>query len=277
VYVLDKIYRVVQAAGIAARKRDPTCSRAQLTLLENPRQARSANAPRLCITLGDGSFRHNSVGHLTMPTGARMFRELRRLGEEIRWVDEFRTSKCCSACAADLQPAFLLRSYATPRTNAVRVAKAAAGLALKQARHDQAADASFPFANAPAREKFHTPLPKRTDETRLARCDAAGVDSDLVSSQDVDTLRAPWGLKVCTSATCKNRLVCRDAEANRNMMLRVRWHLLLQPDRLRTGLVPAVAAAPSVAASSLSASASPSFCLSSNPERASTLVSTRNY
>ena len=260
IYVQDKIYRVLHNAGKVAFARDPECSLAQLRLLEHPRKRPShvfkrhrdplcpdrwveqpfnpprAPAPRLCIVLGDGSFQHNSVGHITMPTGSRMLRELRRLGEYIRWVDEFRTSKRCAECGNDLQPAIVTRSHPTARSNPARIAKAAAGLALKQTRIALATahDPSFPHADAPQHERYHAPLPKIEAHTLLARCPAG--DSDLASTHPSDTLRAPWGLKVCTSATCINHLVCRDGGAARNMHLAVRWHLLGQINRLRANV-----------------------------------------
>jgi hypothetical protein len=65
----------------------------------------------------DGSFRHNSAGHLTMPTGSKMFGEMKRLGEYICWVDEHRTSKCCSTCGADTVDAVLAKKVAIKRTS----------------------------------------------------------------------------------------------------------------------------------------------------------------
>lgn len=63
--------------------------------------------PRLLFALGDGSFRHNSAGHVTMPSGSRMFEELADRKELICWVDEYCTTKYCSACGGEMEQAAL--------------------------------------------------------------------------------------------------------------------------------------------------------------------------
>ena len=71
--------------------------------------------PRALIVLGDGTFRHNSRGHLTMPAGHRLFAALRHLGEYIVWVDEFRTSMCCSSCGSEMEQAVIQKKTVEAR------------------------------------------------------------------------------------------------------------------------------------------------------------------
>jgi hypothetical protein len=70
----------------------------------------------MLIALGDGSFHRNSADHLTMLTGHKMFQELGALGEHICWVDEFCSSKCCSACGADTVDAIFAKKALKTRT-----------------------------------------------------------------------------------------------------------------------------------------------------------------
>ena len=55
------------------------------------------------LVIGDGKFNHASSGHHATPTGMRLHTQLQKLygKENVRWVDEFRTSKCCSLCGGD--------------------------------------------------------------------------------------------------------------------------------------------------------------------------------
>ncbi|KAL2915592.1 hypothetical protein HK105_204777 [Polyrhizophydium stewartii] len=93
VYVQDRIYVTI------ARLR-PDWG------LKNPRRTKDGPpTSRILFVIGD--FKHNSLGHLTMPTATPLFDALRRQGETVCWVKEHRTSKCCSKCGKEMQQAVL--------------------------------------------------------------------------------------------------------------------------------------------------------------------------
>ena len=83
-------------------------------LLSHPRFKHGSEWPettpthRLLILIGDGSFAHNSRGHLPTPSGQRIFDELRMLGEIVLWINEYRTSLCCSLCHSQMEQATIL-------------------------------------------------------------------------------------------------------------------------------------------------------------------------
>ncbi|KAK9386446.1 hypothetical protein V1515DRAFT_604634 [Lipomyces mesembrius] len=49
------------------------------------------------------------LGHASTSTPKRIFQELSKLGEMVRWVDEHRTSKCCSPCGEEMEQAVLVK------------------------------------------------------------------------------------------------------------------------------------------------------------------------
>ena len=227
-------------------------------------------APRLVIAFGDGSFRHNSVGHITMPSGHKAFAELEKLGERICWMDEFRTSTCCSACGSETTEAVLLKKPAKPRTS-TRKSRRPPGASKKQLRHadhhdrNRAAQLKRCAARAAARESLDqhestrrhrrphglvsvsdlARIPKwfiKENPTYNAVVDANAQDAnahDAASDQPVLLHRpvvAPWGLRACASAQCRNRLWCRDVNACLNMLRRAAFWLRQRrdgPDYLR--------------------------------------------
>ncbi|KAL2913943.1 hypothetical protein HK105_206534 [Polyrhizophydium stewartii] len=95
VYVQDRIYATI------ARLRPAW-------VLKNPRKTKDGPpTSRILFVIGDGDFKHNSGGHVTMPTTTPLFDGLRRQGETVCWVKEHRTSKCCSKCGREMQQAVL--------------------------------------------------------------------------------------------------------------------------------------------------------------------------
>ena len=272
--IQDDIYEQI-ARGIEREKKrlvkaGRVAEAALLLVPQNPRKTalldRFPTAPRLLIALGDGSFRHNSAGHLSMPEGNTMFCAMREMGEHICWVDEFCTSKCCSTCSSDLAPALLVKKAPLPRVG-----------------HDHDRHPRYPAAAAPEHNnpfprrhrKAHQPVPVHQlcrfpkPSTRLfgvehvvfpaldkhrrlvpAEEDASEEDEDdpgppdkggsasasLISPPDASSsssasvlvhhVVSPWRLRVCFSQQCRNRIWCRDINASLNMLLRVRWWLL---------------------------------------------------
>ncbi|KAL2915475.1 hypothetical protein HK105_205091 [Polyrhizophydium stewartii] len=71
--------------------------------VRNPRKCRDQDNPRILFAVGDGNFKHNSAGHITMPTATPLFESFRALGEAVYWVDEYNTSKCCSRCGLEME------------------------------------------------------------------------------------------------------------------------------------------------------------------------------
>ncbi|KAL2911107.1 hypothetical protein HK105_209441 [Polyrhizophydium stewartii] len=71
--------------------------------VRNPRKCRDQDNPRILFAVGDGNFKHNSAGHITMPTATPLFESFRALGEAVYWVDEYNTSKCCSRCSSEME------------------------------------------------------------------------------------------------------------------------------------------------------------------------------
>lgn len=83
-HVRDKVYKTVAARFPNIHRQDGTKS-------------------RILFIIGDGSFMHNSRGFITVPSGMTMLKELRKLGESVYFIDEFRTSMCCSCCGHPLK------------------------------------------------------------------------------------------------------------------------------------------------------------------------------
>ncbi|KAL2916468.1 hypothetical protein HK105_203901 [Polyrhizophydium stewartii] len=71
--------------------------------VKNPRKCRDQDNPRILFAVGDGNFKHNSAGHITMPTATPLFESFRALGEAVYWVDEYNTIKCCSRCGLEME------------------------------------------------------------------------------------------------------------------------------------------------------------------------------
>ncbi|KAL2919356.1 hypothetical protein HK105_200999 [Polyrhizophydium stewartii] len=90
IHVQDRIYDAIQ-------KLRPDWK------VRNPRKCRDQDNPRILFAVGDGNFKHNSAGHITMPTAKPLLESFRALGEAVYWVDEYNTSKCCSRCSAEME------------------------------------------------------------------------------------------------------------------------------------------------------------------------------
>jgi hypothetical protein len=259
VYVQDKIYAQLAAhandeGGHARwevsmprklpshleRVIDPATGRRHTVERQDPhRRVKS----RLLILLGDGTFRHNSAGHLTMPGGHRLFRELRRLGEHIRWIDEFRTSKCCSSCGnAEMEQAILVKRPKEP------VRQARPGRVARQSRQRDKWVANRATVPSPvpvsSQANFSdpsfdpayllTPLGERVvrkrkpasiSSDRLVARVRQGSPEHRASAYAPSCLYESWGLRHCSAC---NRLWCRDVNACRNMTSRALW-CLFQP------------------------------------------------
>ncbi|KAL2918420.1 hypothetical protein HK105_201820 [Polyrhizophydium stewartii] len=91
--------------------------------VRNPRKCRDQDNPRILFAVGDGNFKHNSAGHITMPTATPLFESFRALGEAVYWVDEYNTSKCCSRCGLEMEQG-LKHKNAQPLASAAAAQKA---------------------------------------------------------------------------------------------------------------------------------------------------------
>ncbi|KAL2911237.1 hypothetical protein HK105_209293 [Polyrhizophydium stewartii] len=90
IHVQDRIYDAIQRLRPDWKVR-------------NPRKCRDQDNPRILFAVGDGNFKHNSAGHITMPTATPLFESFRALGEAGYWVDEYNTSKCCSRGGLEME------------------------------------------------------------------------------------------------------------------------------------------------------------------------------
>ncbi|KAL2918532.1 hypothetical protein HK105_201933 [Polyrhizophydium stewartii] len=114
-HVQDRIYATIErlrpAWGLKnpSKTKDGPVSRACVLLVFGMRADCPLAQPtsRIFFVIGDADFQHNSRGHLTMPTVTPLFEALRQQGETVCWVDEHRTSKCCSKCGHEMQQAVL--------------------------------------------------------------------------------------------------------------------------------------------------------------------------
>ena len=223
--IQDKIYRELQ----------PVCPG-----LQNPRvQKRSVNGnrsppkKRLLIAVGDGSFQHNSPGHMALPTGHRLFAELKSLGEHVCWVDEFNTSKCCSDCTSEMEQASILKSTRKPRT---RIRPPAWTRRRTRACNQACLIEQSDSVNKT--ENISPTFPSHESDTAMMDVEQSLPLSRTISSSSSGRKRthrkrvskdptrvSPWGLRVCTSSQCKFKLWCRDVNADRNMLTRVGYLL----------------------------------------------------
>jgi hypothetical protein len=236
-YVQDKIYTVLNRQGHAfvnPRK------------LINPKQRDAEKlqcAARLLIVLGDGDFQHNSRGHITQPSGSRLFRELRLRNEHIRWVNEHRTSLTCSVCTEDMVPAIIQR-----RCEEVKRTAPFRGKRMRGRRGPIPEPTRLIPPPIPTPIPFHDHSHHRqqhmetTNDGNVLTCrqrrptgSTKLTDPFTFTSPSTILLPkpdciSPWGLRVCCSTTCHNRLWCRDVNACRNMHNRVGW-ILRNPAR----------------------------------------------
>jgi hypothetical protein len=204
---------------------------AAMRKLKHKQQQPLMTGKRLLIVLGDGSFAHNSRGHVTMPSSQRMFDGLTALGELVRWVDEHRSSKCCSSCGDEMEAAFIAKhacdSIATTNTinrmrRSDRVQKQALRRCGELGKIFVAAPVSLPRAQQQEEEV-------KSQTTTYYRRTAVLGSSDRLSrgsSSGGTGILKPWALRHCQ--TC-DRLWDRDRNACPNLLARVRW-LLSQPD-----------------------------------------------
>jgi hypothetical protein len=187
------------------------------------------NTPRILIAMGDGSFRHNSKGHLTMPTGARMYKELEKLGEHMCWVDEHNSSKCCSACGEEMEQSVVRRKACLKRTSKKRQPLPPA----PPDPPDPPPPPLLPFARrhrkrcSPSAICRHTKSPAPLPHTAIHPpffplqrhfypLSTKQVETDVVEL---------WGLRSCFSKQCRNRIWDRDVNACICMLHRIAWTL----------------------------------------------------
>ncbi|KAL2913486.1 hypothetical protein HK105_206946 [Polyrhizophydium stewartii] len=92
-HVQDRIYATIE-------RLQPTWG------VKKPRKTKGdPPTSRILFVIGDGDSQHNSLGHLTMPTATPLLEAIRQQGKMVCWVDEHRTSKCCSKCGHEMQQA----------------------------------------------------------------------------------------------------------------------------------------------------------------------------
>ena len=119
--IQDKLYRFVSQFakgvknprfGIDQSTTPPTTLDQLDTGPPSPPAAPPPPPPKIILYLGNGTYKNTSrsVGL----SGKRIFYELRKRGELIRWVIEFRTSKMCSVCGQELHNAGVHKHKADP-------------------------------------------------------------------------------------------------------------------------------------------------------------------
>jgi len=209
----------------------------------NTFQRQGISTPRILIAMGDGSFRHNSAGHMTMPTGSRMYGELQKLGEYMCWVDEYNTSKCCAVCGNEMEPSILRKKQSITRTSPHRKQSRVQVLPDEPIPPDPP-DPAYPLVRSGVFERQHRRPTKPSAICRHSKPVQIPTKSvgllDTSSSPSLDAhyyplssqqqrvesdVVAPWGLRSCFSKQCRNRIFDRDACATINMLHRVSWSL----------------------------------------------------
>jgi hypothetical protein len=237
VYIQDKIYRELSTAEVP---------------LHNPRLSQKARrdedgalvAPtknRLMIALGDGGFAHNSKGHITMPSGSKFFDRLEYLNEYVRWVDEFNTSKCCSSCGEVTEGAGTVKKErgkknSTNECDGCTVIIPPAPPDPPPPELDGRHHSSRPrWTKISATSDSSSTLcryPKAHIPRSLTQCSylsspsaRASQTAELITVDSSISIERRWGLRVCFSQQCRNRIWCRDVNADKNMLHRVGMHL----------------------------------------------------
>nr|KAJ3416135.1 hypothetical protein HK105_001333 [Polyrhizophydium stewartii] len=187
---------------------------------------------RILFVIGDGDFKHNSGGHITMPTATPLFNALQRQGKTVCWVMEHSTSMCCSKCGEEMQQAVLhkqlpptedelkARAQSKQDRQIKRKAHSLVKLASKHIQPDnqQAVPLSIPLRLLPITQeeadmaiKFARIMPQ-----------LKGADRMVAKNYDAKNLIMAWGLRHC--GHCDN-IWCRDKNACINMHLRAMFYL----------------------------------------------------
>ena len=79
---------------------------------------------------------------------------------------------------------------------------------------------------------FRNLVPPNTDRSLASTANRANIDHPNLN---LKYIRNVWGLKVCTSVTCHNRIWCRDFNACRNMLARAKFLLCTRTNPLEDG------------------------------------------
>jgi hypothetical protein len=153
---------------------------------------------------------------MALPEGHRLFSNLRELGEHVGWVDEHRTSMCCSECESEMEPATIHRKAIKPRTRVRCIPFTNIPASSTTSTNPSHFQASLPHVTLPCPRPLHHSRMKGT--------------ADTVS---------PWGLRVCFSEQCRERIWCRDVCACRNMLTRVGCAATSQRRYFRWSCIPA--------------------------------------
>ncbi len=137
--------------------------------------------------VGDGRFDHASSGHSATPSGRRLVQELKKRGAEVRWIDEFRTSKNCSKCHHPVSP--FKQSQKSAVDEVVRLLTK--GHRPTTREYQKNGGPELPSGSLIEGSEV------------LARC-----------KNNIRRVQQPWGVRVCTNCRTAH---CRDTNACRNM------------------------------------------------------------
>jgi hypothetical protein len=177
-----------------------------------------------------------------MPGGDKLRRELSRLGELVGSVCEHRTTKCCCECGNETKQASLER-----RPDKLRSSSHNKQLARQLAEVARRRDHPTPH-EVEARKRrtdFNRrdllkcapfpPLPDPPDPYPDGAIHSGSSsprstsDSDPTSAHSAEApLKARlsrWGLRVCSTPQCRNRIACRDVNADKNFLNLIGWSL----------------------------------------------------
>jgi hypothetical protein len=251
-YVRNRIYTTINSAYLE-HEGLPSDSNRPFTLpqpqgFQPPADYDPYVSPRILFAVGDGSFRHNSRGHLAMPGGEKLRKELTRLGELVGSVCEHNSSKCCCECGQVTQQASLVR-----RPDVARSSKHNKQLASQLAEVARRRDHPTPEETEARRRRTEynalqllksAPYPPLPADAAASDADS---DSDSESDSPVVAIPSPssdstssapvaeapptkarltrWGLRVCSTPQCRNRIACRDVNADKNFVHRIGWTL----------------------------------------------------
>ena len=220
-YIQDKIYAQLNAAG---------CRLVNPRLAKRGRSDDGITPNRLLIAFGDGSFSHNSSGHIAMPSGHAFFEHLQQQGEHIGYIDEMNTSKCCSYCTSEMEQATITKKLPIPRTSRRRLAGMQLALDAKKVGVGTAGDAiemdGTHHRSYENNSRSHAPgkacrYPTAYDpDDQCTTPPASPADRRVEPAAPSVGLLWLWGLRACSSEQCGNRIWCRDVNACTNMMRR---------------------------------------------------------
>lgn len=161
---------------------------------------------RTLVLMGDGCFDHASKGNEPIPSAKRAFHELQRLGMNVCFVNEFRTSKLCSNCHYELDQ--LVGDTVKKKTKQERKDVQVPPLKTFSNRKQFVQKQQVQF------EKFRTDSFEMTSKVKKGEMKIQTFEPKDPRFKKVHNEEI-WGVKVCSN--CKSKF-CRDLNAGRNFL-----------------------------------------------------------